>query len=636
MSIEGKEKLYFYSYLRNNNLDYSKSTLISDYLNGFECSDRDLYEVKNLKKLEQALELMMPESDRKLNGAFFTPTSIVRKIINEVSPTDQETCVDLACGCGAFLIELVEYLYQTSNKDIKTILSNNIFGVDILEYNVRRAKLLLCIYALENGEIINDEHLNIYRDNSLAKSWGQFDVIVGNPPYVKFQDLSDESRVGLLKEYVTTTKGTFNLYFAFFELGFKLLNDNGRLGFITPNNFFTSLSAEPLRKFFGRERSVSKIIDFSHRKVFNAQTYTAITILDRSRKDKLLYSKIKDSENIDQYLANIQFSENPYDELKSKKWRLLRTNEQINVKKIESSGFRIDELFKISVGIATLKDQLYFVDDRINSEKFFTKEFNGVSFLIEKDITKEIYKISDFKTIDSILENHRRIIFPYVKNTQGKLIPISEQKLLQRYPNCYNYLNAIRDELVKREKKNKIIPFYIFGRSQGLNNEGPKLLTPTFSRFPRFMRTQNDEALYCNGYGVSEKVHDVGRLFNSVNPLSKMENLDVVQRILNSYVMHYYITTTSVSIQGGYPCYQKNFLVRFTFPNFTNEEIFTIRNFKTNHELDYYLIKKYNLSISDSDYQEYVKMRIDYTSSLKRKLYSESNFVEKLDHVSVS
>lgn len=61
--------------------------------------------------------------------------------------------------------------------------------------------------------------------------------------------------------------------------------------------------------------------------------------------------------------------------------------------------------------------------------------------------------------------------------------------------------------------------------------------------------------------------------------------------------MHYYVSTTSVSIEGGYPCYQKNFIEKFTIPNFTNEELNVLKNLTDIDEIDTFLIEKYQLSI---------------------------------------
>ncbi len=133
-----------------------------------------------------------------------------------------------------------------------------------------------------NNEIIENSDFNIYEQDSLkAERKDRFEIIVGNPPYVKYQDLSDENRMYLIKNWKTIENGTFNLYFSFFELGYKLLTADGKLGYITPNNYFTSLAGLSLRKYFFQNKSLTRIIYFSHKKVFDAQTYTAISFIDK-------------------------------------------------------------------------------------------------------------------------------------------------------------------------------------------------------------------------------------------------------------------------------------------------------------------------------------------------------------------
>ncbi len=86
-----------------------------------------------------------------------------------------------------------------------------------------------------------------------------------------------------------------------------------------------------------------------------------------------------------------------------------------------------------------------------------------------------------------------------------------------------------------------------------------------------------------------------------VHPLSLEENIDVVQKILNSYVMHYYVSKTSVSIAGGYPCYQKNFIEKLTIPKMTEDDILYIRITEDKTDLDEFLIYKYGLEIQLSN-----------------------------------
>ena len=238
----------------------------------------------------------------------------------------------------------------------------------------------------------------MYNQDSLRTDWTiKFDNIVGNPPYVKFQDLSDENREFLVRHYSTVEGGTFNLYFAFFELGYKLLKPSGKLGYITPNNYFTSLAGEAIRKYFQQQKCVSRIIDFSHKKVFDAQTYTAITFLNKQKNEEITYDRIKEGYSPEAFLQNANGSPNFLKDLNFKKWRLLKTDEQENIKKIETVGTPIGKLFDICVGIATLKDDVFFVDGSIEKNNCYLKTNESGTYDIEKASTKSVYKISDFK-----------------------------------------------------------------------------------------------------------------------------------------------------------------------------------------------------------------------------------------------
>jgi len=602
-SIEEVERYLIQQYMLCNGLDVQESPILSPFFKGDTLIEYDFREldINSLKALESYLELLIPKNDRKLNGAFFTPDFIVEFIINEVAPSETDRCLDPSCGTGIFLIGLAEYYFKKYGKSIKKTIQENIFGSDILEYNIKRAKILLSILALENGEYLEEEDFNLFTQDSLRSRWSsKFDVIVGNPPYVKYQDLSNENRAFLSKEWATIQNGTFNLYFAFFELGYQLLNTNGRLGYITPNNYFTSLAGKNLRAFFVENKCVNRIVDFSHKRVFDAQTYTAITFLNKKENNSILYDRVNNDDTPLQFLANVNGSPNKIKDLNIKKWRLLKSNEQKNIRIIESIGTPIKELFDICVGIATLKDDVFFIDGAEDYEDYFIKTAGENKFKIEKEVTRPVYKISNFKSQADIADNKRRIIFPYtIKSGSAKVIPESIFKV--KYPECYNYLLSQKEVLEGRDKgKVKFSPFYVWGRTQGLTRIGKKILTPTFSQFPRFLLVEDEEAYFTNGYGIyfkrgKNKPRDLFSDF--VNPLTLEENMDVVQKILNSYVMHYYVSKTSVSIAGGYPCYQKNFIEKLTIPSLSVEDIHYIRKTEDTSEIDAFLVDKYGLDI---------------------------------------
>lgn len=610
--VEIIEKHLFFYFLEDKKVCYKKSNILTNYFSDF-ILNYSLYDmvnslkIKTIKNLENYLELLIPLQDRKISGAFFTPDYIVGYIINELKPKNNFLCLDPSCGCGAFLIGLLNYYRKKYKKKIVSILRENIFGADILDYNIRRAKILLTVYGLEYNEIVKEEDLNLVHIDSLRANWEKlnirgfdlnFDIVLGNPPYVKFQDLSDENRDFLIKRWSSISSGTFNLYFAFFELGYELLKKDGALGYITPNNYFTSLAGESLRKFFQEKKCVYKIVDFSCKKVFDAQTYTAITFLNKFENEKIDYDRIEQEKSIISFLKKINPSSNSINNLNIKKWRLLKSDEQKNIEMIDNIGTPLKNLFDIRVGIATLKDDLYFIDKRQVNGNYYYKFLDDKRYKIEKSIVRNIFKISDFKNQNELQENSRGIIFPY-KIINETAIPIEEKELKKEYTECYSYFLSVKEMLTSRGKgKENLIPFYSYGRTQGLTKKGVKLLTPTFSKEPRFMITEDEIAFFCNGYGLYIKQEGLQEsLFdNFTNPLMKKENLFLVQKILNSYIMEYYIAKTSVSIEGGYPCYQKNFIEKFSIPFFSDSEIERLGLLNDKNEINKFLIEKYQLN----------------------------------------
>ena len=598
------EQHLIFSYLTHNNIKFDTNLILKKYFKGFKQNpqlyfDTSSLNISSIKELENYLELIIPNSDRKFNGAFFTPDYIIDFIINEIQPKVNETNLDPSCGCGAFLVGLTDYYKRTYNKSIKKIVNENIFGSDILEYNIHRTKLILTIFALQNGEQLKESDFNLYHQDSLRTTWKMsFDNIVGNPPYVKFQDLTDENRNHLAKHFTTVEGGTFNLYFAFFELGYKLIKATGKLGYITPNNYFTSLAGEALRKYFQRQKCVTRIIDFSHKKVFDAQTYTAITFLSKQQNEAITYDRIKDQQTPETFVTNANGSPNYLENLNVKKWRLLKTDEQQNIKTIETIGKPIGKLFDICVGIATLKDDIFFIDGNNKKNGCYIKTTYNGTFEIEKEVVKPVYKISDFRTQEEVEHNTRKIICPYYIK-KGVAISIPENEFKKKFPKCYTYFLSEKENLLARDKgKVTFEPFFVWGRTQGLTRTGKKILNPTFSQHPRFLLVEEEEGFFTNGYGLYFREQENNGLFSElINPITKLENIDVVQKILNSYVMDYYVSKTSVSIEGGYPCYQKNFIEKFTIPDLTQNEIDIIRNLSEIQDIDDFLIDKYQLKV---------------------------------------
>lgn len=552
----------------------------------------------SLKLLENVFEALVEDCEKLENGVVFTPCYIVEYILENTLDeqlADDSIIIDPACGSGAFLVLAAEKLSQKLNKSISETISHNIFGIDLSEDNVRRTKELLTLLVLSNGETADLLRFNIKAANSLKENWFElfgkktFHFIIGNPPYVNTHDMSKDTISLLKKNYRTTQKGTFNIFYAFIEQSMKFLSSNGTLGFIIPNNYLTITAAEDLRKYLVENKYLSKIIDFGENMIFApVRTYNSLLFLKACGSENLTYATIKKSSDVKSALNNAKFLCMAIDDLDSSGWKLLDENERANIKKIEQSGSPIKPY--IRVGIATLRDNVYLIDGFDQEEGMYYKLFEGTRYLIEPGITRSIYKVSNIKAESSLADAKQAIIFPYTEIEQYSLVDapnknyqiIPEHIMSQCYPQCYQYLCRCRTILDGRDKgKGNAVAWYAYGRSQGLGNNGRKLLFPTFSLHPKFMLEDSRQTLFCNGYAILEP---------------PQFDLEILQKILNSVVMDYYVSKTSYAIEGNYKCYQKKYIQRFSVPQFTDDELTYLKNEPDMNSINQFLIEKYGLS----------------------------------------
>ena len=592
------------AFLRQNQLDCINH---SQFLDDILChAESEVCEIitrvsagnLSLKLLENVFEALVDDCEKRENGVVFTPCYIVEYILENTlneQLAEDSVIIDPACGSGAFLVLAAEKLSLRLNKSVAETVSQNIFGIDLSEDNVRRTKELLTLLVLSYGESADSLCFNIKVADSLKENWFElfgkktFHFVIGNPPYVNTHDMSKDTISYLKKNYRTTQKGTFNIFYAFIEQSMKFLSPNGMLGFIIPNNYLTITAAEDLRKYLVENKYLSKIIDFGENMIFApVRTYNSLLFLKACGSENLMYATIKKSSDVKGALNNANFLCMAIDDLDSSGWKLLDENERANIKKIEQAGSPIKPY--IRVGIATLRDNVYLVDGFDQEKGMYYKFFEGTRYLIEPEITRSIYKVSNIKAESSLADAKQAIIFPYTEIEQYSLVDtpnknyqiIPEHIMAQRCPQCYQYLCRCRTILDTRDKgKGNAVAWYAYGRSQGLGNNSRKLLFPTFSLHPKFMLEESRQTLFCNGYAILE---------------SPQFDLEILQKILNSVVMDYYVSKTSYAIEGNYKCYQKKYIQRFSVPQFTDDELTYLKNEPNMSSINQFLIEKYGLS----------------------------------------
>ena len=233
---------------------------------------------------------------------------------------------DPACGSGAFLVAAFDVLlaeYNNVNEQIgaitgslevfnadKEILNSNLFGVDLNAESIEITKLSLWLKTAKHGKPLESLEANLRVGNSLISSaddalnglsfdakafdWtaafpeivsrGGFDVIVGNPPYVRMERLK-AFKPYLEKRYAVASDRA-DLYCYFFELAIRLLrngNMGGRIGFISSSTFFKTGSGQNLRAYLLKHAQIETVVDFGDLQVFEGvTTYPAIITARRS------------------------------------------------------------------------------------------------------------------------------------------------------------------------------------------------------------------------------------------------------------------------------------------------------------------------------------------------------------------
>jgi adenine-specific DNA-methyltransferase len=213
--------------------------------------------------LIEAFELAIPENEKVINGAVYTPNYIknfiVEHSINKIQkPINEILAADISCGCGAFLFTFANKIKAETGKSFFQIFKENIFGLDISRSSIKRAEILLSLLALSNGEDKVKFDFNLNAANALSFDWFNkyksirdnkgFDLVIGNPPYVRAKNIDSDSKA-MLDKWIVTKSGNPDLYIPFFEIGLQSINNNGVLGYITVNSFFKSVNARELRKY---------------------------------------------------------------------------------------------------------------------------------------------------------------------------------------------------------------------------------------------------------------------------------------------------------------------------------------------------------------------------------------------------
>jgi methylase of polypeptide subunit release factors len=317
--------------------------------------------------------------------------------------------LDPACGSGAFLIEAFDQLhahYEVSNARLeelrghrtlfdldRQILQHNIYGVDLNAEAIQICQLSLWIKTAAHGKRLTSLDHSIREGNSVvsdstihpkAFDWqsafpevfaqGGFDVVVGNPPYVR-QELLTPYKPWLEAHYASY-HGMADLYVYFYELGQRLLKPGGLLSYIVTNKWMKAGYGEPLRRFFRDQTWIRSVVDFGHAKqIFEeADVFPCIIVAEKPTSDEKpktarLCTIPREQLRIDDLTVQIEKegAELDVEQLKAEGWQLEKREVMALLSRICSIGVPLAKFIGSDpiYGLKTGCNEAFFIPDSV-------------------------------------------------------------------------------------------------------------------------------------------------------------------------------------------------------------------------------------------------------------------------------
>ena len=377
-----------------------------------------------------------------------------------------------------------------------------------------------------------------------------FDIVIGNPPYVRQEKIRDFKPV--FKDQYSCYTGMADLYVYFYERGFEVLKTGGILTYISSNKYFRAAYGKKLRNFLRSRSFIYQLIDFGDAPVFTSIAYPSIIILkkmgrgvsDREVRRIMFGGKNDDALNIwalnwktgppiesfPDIFSNQSFSLSQ-NSLTDDGWRLEPPEVQRLLEKLRKSGESLGAYVegRFYYGIKTGLNEAFVVDS--NTRKRFIQEDPACSelfrpFLREKNVKRWKVEFDDEYLIK--IESSANNEHPWTDKPEKE----AEKIFTRTYPAIYKHFQRFRDRLIKRDDQGKY--FWELRSCKYWDAfEKHKIVWGNLSKHPKFYFANTD--YYLNAPAVL-----------------MISNSQYLLGILNSSITQYLVAQSAAGRQGGF------------------------------------------------------------------------------------
>ncbi len=349
------------------------------------------------------MRLKKDSSEQKLRGAYYTPLQLANAMVSLVASQNITNVLEPSCGDGVFLDSLASLN-----------LINYIPNITAVEIEPDEAEKVCNNYKDNaNVHVLNEDFLDFYQ-----RVYGKetYDLILGNPPYIRYQYLTEEQREiqsSILTSHGMKSNKLINAWVAFLVACVQLLSENGKIAFVIPAEILQVVYAEDLRLFLSNQLSKITLMTFEQLVFPDIEQEILVFIGEKGKEEKGI--RIIELSNLEDF-KKLDLNSNGFQKLNhvKEKWtKYFVSAEEIKVIQSirdDKRFTKFSDLALINVGITT-GNNTYFSVDKETSEKY---ELSSVALpLIGRSSHAHGIYFTDSDWQENIQDNKRAMLISF-------------------------------------------------------------------------------------------------------------------------------------------------------------------------------------------------------------------------------
>ncbi|MDF2673370.1 MAG: class SAM-dependent methyltransferase [Clostridiales bacterium] len=529
----------------------------------------------------EAYQSLCKKEHKKELGSFYTPLEVVRYMVDDIvkdinyEENPNIKILDPSCGGGYFLIELYKKLVIKAEKlgidnPEDHVMNINLYGFDIDENAIM-------ISQIEIYEKTGHTASNIECRDFLIGLQEEYDIIIGNPPYMGHKMVTGEYRKKISEEYRAVFSDKGDLSYCFIKRGIDSLKNSGRLVFLTSRYILEALNASDIRRYIISRGSLISIVDFYGVRIIKGVGVDNIILkFEKSEGiEELDFFRVKSiakgmgeevfndiSRNKERYVKHVNIN---ISNLKDEGWSFLNSMEISIINKI--NGYELSTFCESFQGIITGCDDAFVITE---------EEANRLN--IERELLKPWIKNKNVREY-RVSQPEELLIYSDL---------IKEEKV---YKNAIDYIERYRGRLEGRRECVKGMRRWYelqWGRKPDIF-EGSKIIYP-------YKASKNRFALDRGNY-FSADVYAIRIKEMFINTIS----YEFLTGILNSSIYEFYIKTIAKKLGDDLYDYYPNKIMTLRIPENimpVEQEVLNPGN-STRYNIDMILLDHFGMNLDE-------------------------------------